>query len=123
MRDRHASAALVSATTARCTPMPRLRRGKWDKFLGEPTGAAAVAYLNPKFTEWYERSSYHIDGGVSRLESGPIAGEVALLDAWEAGESPPRPDARPASLDAGAGSQPDHRVSPASLLLLQATRS
>ena len=66
---------------------PKVYKAGFD---GEPTGAALVAYLNPRFTGWF-------DG--SQLEAAAVAGEAALLDGWEAGSAPPKGDARVQRLD------------------------
>ena len=60
-----------------------IRWGRWDKFVGEPVGAALVAYLNPNFTEWW--ATPPTADGQSRLSASAVPNERAMLDAWEAG--------------------------------------
>ena len=94
-----------------------IRWGRWDKFVGEPTGAAVVSYLNPDFTEWWSAG----EDGVSRLESTPVAGEATLLGGWDAGDPPPPAEPRVQRLDEECRLAAfDPLVAPSSLLLLQA---
>jgi hypothetical protein len=62
-----------------------IRWGKWNAFVGEPTGAAVIAYLNPSFREWWAAGK----GGTGRLMAHAVQDEAALLDGWEAGDHPP----------------------------------
>ena len=96
-----------------------IRWGRWDKFVGEPTGAALVAYLNPDFTEWYAPGT---EGQPPRLHAAAVDGEQSLLDAWVGRANSPVPNLRVQRLDAECRlAAYDPHVTPSSLLLLQAT--
>ena len=92
-----------------------IRWGRWDKFEGEPTGAALIAYLNCHFTEWFR------DG---RLQAEAVKDEAALLSGFDARLVTHPPDARLLGLDFECRLAAwDPQVQPASLLLLQAALS
>lgn len=115
-----------------------VRWGKWGCFMGEPSGAAVIAYLNPSFTEWWavaaggsHEGSAGDSGvgpaealaeGTSRLLAHAVDSEDELLDAWEAAAPLPPVDERVERLNAECRlASFDTYVAPSSLLLLQAS--
>ena len=97
-----------------------IREGRWGSYQGEASGAAVLAYLNPKFSDWHQHA---------HLQSHPVNHETALLNDWRTGlklssGGDLNTNERVERLDAECRlAAYDAHVAPSLLLLLQAMLS